>query len=338
MGKIRHASSINIRYSERNVEYGTTVTVIYGGKKVSRDTVGGKDKPVNDGLSSLASGEPLRASSRWGRCTISNRRSVLLGHRAIGVGSCCLLSVALIQRLCLLSSRHQWRSGLRMLLLLSRLCRLGSNVGFIHNTWGDIELVVNLLRNRLNLRPQLLLDAVQVESVLVRDQVNREPKVSEPSRPPDAVQVRLRVFGEIKVDDHVHGLDVDPTREKVGADQVAANAVAEVVKHAVAMGLEHLCVRVEARVAELGHFFGEELDAVGRVAEDDGLVDLKLKPSKRQYSAPRAYAGKTDLGKQCVEAMHLLPFFDIGVILRDTTQGKFVHQIDLIRRIHMFIL
>jgi hypothetical protein len=33
---------------------------------------------------------------------------------------------------------------------------------------------------------------------------------------------------------------------------------------------------VKARVAEFGDFLGEELDSVGRVAENDGLVDLEL--------------------------------------------------------------
>lgn len=36
-------------------------------------------------------------------------------------------------------------------------------------------------------------------------------------------------------------------------------------------------MRVKARVAEFGDLLGEELDAVGRVAEDDGLVDLELR-------------------------------------------------------------
>jgi hypothetical protein len=128
----------------------------------------------------------------------------------------------------------------------------------------------------LNLGSQLLLDAIQIESVLVRDEVDREPKVSKPSRPPNAVQVRLRVFGKIKVDDDVHRLDIDSAREKIGAHQVAANAVAEVVENTVAVGLKHFRVRVEARVAEVRHLFSEELDAICRVAEDDGLVDLQL--------------------------------------------------------------
>lgn len=48
------------------------------------------------------------------------------------------------------------------------------------------------------------------------------------------------------------------------------------MEDAVAVRLEHARVRVEARVAELGDLLGEELDAVGRVAEDDRLVDLEL--------------------------------------------------------------
>lgn len=48
------------------------------------------------------------------------------------------------------------------------------------------------------------------------------------------------------------------------------------MEDAVPVGLKHLGVRVEARVAELGDLLCEELDSVGRVAEDDGLVDLEL--------------------------------------------------------------
>lgn len=110
------------------------------------------------------------------------------------------------------------------------------------------------------------------------------------------MKVRLGVLGEVEVDDDVDGLDVDSASEEVcvdeerlvrerrrrrrrrtGADEVTADAIAEVVEDAVAVVLEHLGVRVEARVAEFGDLLGEELDAVGGVAEDDGLVDLELR-------------------------------------------------------------
>ena len=48
------------------------------------------------------------------------------------------------------------------------------------------------------------------------------------------------------------------------------------MEDSVTVGLEHFGVRVEARVAELGDLFGKEFDTVGRVAEDDRLVDLEL--------------------------------------------------------------
>ena len=43
------------------------------------------------------------------------------------------------------------------------------------------------------------------------------------------------------------------------------------------MGLGHLGVDVEAAEAELGYLLGKELNPLGRVAEDDGLVDLQLR-------------------------------------------------------------
>jgi hypothetical protein len=97
-----------------------------------------------------------------------------------------------------------------------------------------------------------------------------------------AVQIRFRSSGEIEVDDDVDGLDVDAAGEEVRADEVACHAVSEVVENAVPVGLHHLGVRVEARVAELGDLLCEELDSVGRVTEDDGLVDLELEGNQQE--------------------------------------------------------
>jgi hypothetical protein len=48
------------------------------------------------------------------------------------------------------------------------------------------------------------------------------------------------------------------------------------VEHPVPVCLGHLCVDVKATEAELSDLFGQKLDTLSRVAEDDGLVDLKL--------------------------------------------------------------
>ena len=97
-----------------------------------------------------------------------------------------------------------------------------------------------------------------------------------PSGSPDSVQVGLTVLWEVKVDDDVDALDVDAPREQVARDQVPGRPVAELVEDAVAVGLLHLGVDVEAGEAELGDLLGEELDAVDGVAENYGLVDFQL--------------------------------------------------------------
>lgn len=171
------------------------------------------------------------------------------------------------------------------------------------------------------------------------------------------MEVRLGVLGEVKVDDDVDGLDVDSASEEVctdedrlaeedrgrrnertGADEVAANAIAEVVEDAVAVVLEHLGVRVEARVAEFGDLLGEEFDAVGRVAEDDGLVDLELRARTSARSGRQQNGEGTDLGEESVEAVDLLPFLQEGVVLSDSAKGELVHEVDLVRLVHPLVL
>ena len=130
--------------------------------------------------------------------------------------------------------------------------------------------------NRLDLGTELLLNLIQVEPVFIGDEVDGETKVTETSRTANTVEIRLGVLGEVEVNDDVHCLDIYTTSEEIGADEVTADAVAEVVKDAVSVGLEHFGVGVEAGVAEFGDFFGEEFDAISGVAEYDGLVDLEL--------------------------------------------------------------
>lgn len=46
--------------------------------------------------------------------------------------------------------------------------------------------------------------------------------------------------------------------------------------------LHHLCMDVEAGVAQLGDFLGQQFHSLGRVAEDDGLIDLQLWRSQKK--------------------------------------------------------
>jgi len=91
------------------------------------------------------------------------------------------------------------------------------------------------------------------------------------------MQIGLGVAREVEVHHHVHCLDVDPSGQQVGAHEIAAEALAEVVEHAIAVLLVHAGVDVVAGVAELGDLLCQQLHTLGRIAEDDGLVDLQLK-------------------------------------------------------------
>ena len=61
----------------------------------------------------------------------------------------------------------------------------------------------------------------------------------------NSMKIRLRILRKVEVDDHIHSLDIDTTSEKIGTDEITADAVAEVVEDAIAVGLEHFSMRVE---------------------------------------------------------------------------------------------
>jgi len=94
---------------------------------------------------------------------------------------------------------------------------------------------VNRWRDGLNLSAKLLFYAVEVEAVLICHEVDAQTQVSEAARPADSMQVRLRIFGEIKIYHHVYRLNVNATSEKVRGDQAPACAISEVVKDVVAV-------------------------------------------------------------------------------------------------------
>lgn len=75
----------------------------------------------------------------------------------------------------------------------------------------------------------------------------------------------------------------------------------------------------ETGVAELGYFFGKEFYSFGRVAEDDGLVDVQL-------------------CKQSVEAVKFLFFLKICVVLCYTFQSEFLHEVYELRLFYVLLL
>jgi hypothetical protein len=102
-----------------------------------------------------------------------------------------------------------------------------------------------MLRDWLNLRAQFLFNPVQIETVLIGHEINGEAEMSKASRSTNSVEICLRVLGEVKVDNDIDSLDIDAAGKEIGTDEVSADTIAEVMENAVAMRLQHLCMRIE---------------------------------------------------------------------------------------------
>jgi len=198
--------------------------------------------------------------------------------------------------------------GLYFWFLLSHHNRLSRSFFFIvpKSPLLHVQFGVDVGRDRFDLRVKLLLNSGQRAAVLRGDEVDRNPQMAEATATSDAVEVCLGVLREIEVDDDVHGLDVDTTGDEVGAKEVSALSLAEVVEDTVAVLLQHAGVDVVARVPQLCDLLGKELHPVHAVAEDDRLVDLKT-------------------CEQRVEAVDLLSLLHVSVELRDADQRELVH-------------
>lgn len=51
----------------------------------------------------------------------------------------------------------------------------------------------------------------------------------------------------------------------------------EVVEHPVSVSLRHLSVNVETAESKFCDLFGQKFNSLSGIAEDDGLIDLKLR-------------------------------------------------------------
>lgn len=204
-------------------------------------------------------------------------------------------------------------------LILTLLLGLLTRARDVLRVFINVEVLLDGWRDWLDLGSQLLFNTVQVEAVIPIDQVDSQTQVTETSRAADSMKICLGVLREIEIDDNVDSLDINTPSQQVGTNQVAADALTEVVKDAVTVMLEHARVRIETRIAKFSDLLSKQLNTIGRIAEDDRLVDLQLV-------------------EESVQTVNLLLLFNEGVILGDATEGKFVHQVNLVGAVHVFIL
>lgn len=139
---------------------------------------------------------------------------------------------------------------------------------------GHVQGLVDDFGNGSNLGAQLLFNPVQGVAVFIGDEVDGNTEMTKASGSTNSMQVSLGHLGKVKVDDNVDSLDVDTSGEEVRADKIAAQSGPEIVKDPVSVCLGHAGVNVVTAVAQLCNLLGQQLDTLGRVAENDALVDL----------------------------------------------------------------
>lgn len=99
-----------------------------------------------------------------------------------------------------------------------------------------------------------MLYAVQVETILPIDEVDSQTQMTKAPGTTDAVQISFCVLRKVEIDNNIDSLNVYTPGKKIRADEIAACAITEVVKHPITSVLHHAGVRVEATVAKLCDF------------------------------------------------------------------------------------
>lgn len=124
-------------------------------------------------------------------------------------------------------------------LLASGHIRDGERSGDVLAGLGNVEVLVNLGRDGLDLGSKLLLNLVQVVSVVPVNQVDGNTEMAKSTRSTDSMEIGLGVLGEVEIDDHVDGLDINTSGQQVRTDEVSTRTVSELMEDSVSMALDH---------------------------------------------------------------------------------------------------
>jgi hypothetical protein len=141
---------------------------------------------------------------------------------------------------------------------------LAVSVGHVHRSspslrWGigdwarnilrgvvHVELLVDILGDRLDFCAELLFNLVQIEPILPVNEVDSKTQVSKSTRATNTVEVGFSILREVEVDDNIDCLNIDTASQQVGANQIATHAISEIMEHSVTVLLKHSSMGVKA--------------------------------------------------------------------------------------------
>ena len=92
-----------------------------------------------------------------------------------------------------------------------------------------IQVLVDVLRDGFDLRAELILNLEQILLVIFGDKIDGETKVTESTGPTNSMQICLSIPGEIEVDNHIHGQDINTSGENICAHQTTGFTIFEIM-------------------------------------------------------------------------------------------------------------
>lgn len=137
-----------------------------------------------------------------------------------------------------------------------------------------IEVLVNHGWDRLDFRAQLILNVEKIKAIFMCDHVDGNTKMTKATRATNAMQICLGRLGKIKIDHHIHSLNINATSKQIRAHQIATNTISKIMENPVAVRLRHARMNVKTGIAKLCNFLGKQLDTTGRIAKNNRLIDL----------------------------------------------------------------
>lgn len=92
-----------------------------------------------------------------------------------------------------------------------------------------VQIFVNILGDRVDGGVEFILDFEHVMLIILSNEIDRNTKMTKPTRTPYPMQVGVRRPREVEIDDHIDRQNVDTSREEIRADETPSLSVAEVM-------------------------------------------------------------------------------------------------------------
>ena len=169
------------------------------------------------------------------------------------------------------------------------------------------------------------LDVADLEKLAAGDEGEGHAAAPRAAGAADAVDVVLDVVGEVVVEDGLDVVHVDAARGHVGGDEEFEAGLAELVHHAVALGLVHVAVQTFGGVALRVQVFDEFVHHALGVAEDDAELEVvNVDEAGEDFDFPAAVHLEVDLldgGDGHGRLLHADVLRGLGVALDEVADG-----------------